>query len=68
MMSTLTDFEKGMKHYFSREFEQAAKTFHKVLAIHPNDKAAQIYATRSASYKLAGVSDDWTGVEAMTNK
>ena len=54
--------------YFSREFDRAVQTFNKVLTINPDDKAAQLYATRAATYKMAGVSDDWTGVDAMSSK
>ena len=68
MMQTLPDFEKGMQLYFSKAFSQAVVAFQQVLETNPDDKAAQLYATRSASYKLVGVSDEWTGVEMMSSK
>jgi len=43
---TLADFEEGCAAYHSKQYEEARKHFEKVLAVNPNDKAAQAYNER----------------------
>ncbi len=67
-METQTDFEKGLLHYYSEEFSEAKTCFDNVLAISPEDKAAQIYLRRVKHFVEYGVPIDWEGVEALTEK
>jgi two-component system sensor histidine kinase ChiS len=61
-------FEEGLRLYYEKQFSEASVQFNQVLQAHPEDKAARIYLERSAHYMVQGVSDDWTGVEALTKK
>ncbi len=67
-LETQTDFEKGLLHYYSEEFAEAEKCFTVVLAISPQDKAAQIYLWRVKHFIEYGVPMDWEGIEALTEK
>lgn len=62
---TRATFEEGLKHYFSREFAEAAVFFKNVLQENPTDKAARLYLKRSAQFMVQGVSDEWQGIEAI---
>lgn len=62
---TLKDFEKGLKHYFYREFHQASLYFEKVLDKHPHDLAAHKYHHYCLLYLQEGIREDWTGVEMV---
>lgn len=67
-LQTLDTFNQGMQHYFSKNFDQAMLAFKEVLALHPQDKSAQLYLSRCSSLRLVGVADDWTGIEMMSSK
>jgi class 3 adenylate cyclase len=67
-MSTQADFEEGIKHYFARDFWEAAGCFKRVLNANPDDKTAEHYFDRSAQLMRREVSDDWWGIEAFENK
>ncbi len=61
-------FENGLNHYFAKEFADAAKCFKQVLAVHTQDKPAQLYLERSKYFLAQGVPDGWQGVEVMESK
>jgi len=65
---TKESFEEGLRLYYDKQFSEASVQFNQVLQTHPEDKAARIYLERSALYMVKGVSEDWTGVEALTKK
>jgi len=65
---TKNNFEQGLCLYYDRKFSEASVKFNQVLEKHPEDRAARIYLKRSANYMVNGVSDDWTGVEVLTQK
>lgn len=65
---TLPDFEAGLQQFLSRDFPNAAATFHKVLRAHPDDQAARLFLNKASRYTIDGVPEDWTGVEIMTSK
>jgi len=67
-MNTKLNFEEGLKYYFSREFEDAAVQFKKVLNTNPDDKPAQLYRERCAQFMVQGIPEDWQGVEVMESK
>lgn len=46
---TLEDYSTGVKAYFARDWDHAREAITKVLRIHPQDKAAQLYELRLAS-------------------
>ena len=67
-MKTKMDFEQGLKHYFAKEFLEAAGCFKHVLNINPEDKTARLYLERSAQFMVHGVPDGWLGVEVLESK
>jgi len=67
-LKTRTDFEKGLLHYHSQEFEQATTHFTNVLQFDPTDKAAHLYLCRTQDFIKYGVPVDWGGVEALSEK
>ena len=67
-LKTRTDFEKGLLHYHSQEFEQATIHFTNVLNLAPNDTAAQLYLRRTQDFIQYGVPVDWGGIEALSEK
>jgi predicted ATPase/class 3 adenylate cyclase/tRNA A-37 threonylcarbamoyl transferase component Bud32 len=67
-LKTRADFEQGIFYYHNREFHLAMEAFNRVLAIDPEDKAAQLYLQRSGNFLEYGVPVDWQGIEALTEK
>ena len=65
---TKADFEEGLRLYYDRKFSESSVEFNQVLQENPQDKAARIYLERCAHYMVKGVSEDWTGVEALITK
>lgn len=58
-------FGNGLAAYYRQDFKQAKHNFQAALALHPNDKTAQMYLDRAENYQLNGVPINWTGVELM---
>ncbi|BAP54746.1 PAS domain-containing protein [Thioploca ingrica] len=67
-MKTLLDFETGLVCYQNREFIEAQNCFNRILHVHPDDKAAQLYLKRCHYFQKYGTDGDWEGVEVMENK
>ena len=65
---TKNSFQEGLHHYQKRSFEQATASFAKVLAVNPEDRAAQLYLNNAIQYHTSGVGTDWEGVEIMEIK
>jgi two-component system sensor histidine kinase ChiS len=63
-----TEFTEALNAYYHREFEEAAEHFKKILAILPEDKAADFYLERCIHYSRHEVSQDWQGVEILAAK
>ncbi len=61
-------FETALNDYFNKDFTHAATAFQEVLSKLPGDKAATLYLKRSAQFMVNGVSEDWSGIETMTEK
>jgi two-component system sensor histidine kinase ChiS len=67
-VQTLSDFEKGLLHYYSEEFGEALHYFEHVLSMDPDDRAALLYSRWSRYYAAHGVPSDWSGVEMFVEK
>jgi hypothetical protein len=67
-LRSFPDFERGLEHFFAKDFPEASSAFNKVLKDNPADQVARIFVTKSANYTIEGVSEDWTGVETMLSK
>ncbi len=61
-------FEKGLEHYFSQEFVEAASVFKTVSLKNPSDLGANKYLRICARLMVDGVDDTWDGVESMVTK
>jgi two-component system sensor histidine kinase ChiS len=60
-IETKINFEKGLDHYYKKEFVEAASLFKNISSINEEDKAAVLYLKLSAHYLVDGVEDDWDG-------
>ncbi len=67
-IKTKPGFNKGLIHYYAKEFVEAAQFFKKVLNLNPKDATAKLYLERSAQFMTQGVPDDWQGIETMGEK
>ncbi|MDM8519475.1 AAA family ATPase [Anaerolineales bacterium HSG6] len=67
-LETQADFEKGMRRYQAKEFDDAKHHFNEVLRVNPNDSVATLYINRIADLVKHGVPSDWDGVTVMTMK
>ncbi len=63
-----TAFNQALDTYYQQQFKKAAKQFQKILAELPQDKAATFYFERCDHYLKQGISGNWEGVEALTEK
>jgi two-component system sensor histidine kinase ChiS len=67
-MQTRDLFEQGLVHYRHKQFTEAIQCFEKILALHPADKATQIYLRRCKHFQKNGVPYDWDGIKALESK
>jgi two-component system sensor histidine kinase ChiS len=67
-LKTQTDFEKGLLHYYSQEFAEAALFFNQVWTENRHDKAAHLYLMRINQFLEYGVPVDWDGIEVLSEK
>jgi class 3 adenylate cyclase len=67
-MQTLSDFETGLVCYQNKEFLTAQDCFNRVLHLHSDDKAAQLYLRRCHYFQKYGTASDWEGVEVIESK
>ena len=65
---TAAAFEKGLELYFEKNFSKAQKIFKKICETNPQDKLASLYYQRSLKNRMYGVSEGWSGIEALDNK
>jgi class 3 adenylate cyclase len=67
-LKTQTNFEKGLLHYYSQEFVEAALYFNQVWTENRLDKAAHLYLMRINQFLEYGVPVDWDGIEVLSEK
>lgn len=67
-LESLPDFEKGLQHYYAKEFIAASEFFSKAIKICARDNVSRLFLGKSSALALDGVADDWTGVEIMRFK
>ncbi|WP_282124130.1 tetratricopeptide repeat protein [Algibacter mikhailovii] len=65
---TLKTFEKGLKHFFNKEFPKASAIFDQVVLENPHDDVAKYFIKKAAEYTISGVPDDWNKVVNMSEK
>ncbi len=61
-------YEQGRERYLKREFAQALEKFEAVLAIASDDQAAHLHQQRCHKWMSTQLSDDWDGIETLTEK
>jgi len=66
--TALTDYHRGIEHYFNREFDKAIAAFTSVINQVPEDFAAMLFVRRCREYIDKRLPDNWNGVEEMTEK
>lgn len=66
--STLSTFEKGLKHFLAKEFPKASAAFDEVLDKNPKDGVAKYFISKSAEYTFAGAPKNWEMGNAMSEK
>ncbi len=67
-LATLTQFEKGIQAYFEKSFAKATYIFESITLQNNEDRIAQLFLKKAKELDVAGVSEDWTGVEMMQTK
>ncbi|MEG4116422.1 ATP-binding protein [Microcoleus sp. N9_B4] len=65
---TAAAFEKGLELYFEQNFSKSQKIFKKICETNPQDKLAATYYQRSLKNRMYGVSEGWSGIEALDEK
>ena len=56
-------FDKGLEHFFDKDFPEATVVFNQIIKHNSLDKAAVYFYNRAARYAADGVPDGWTGIE-----
>lgn len=64
----LSIYDRGLKEFHAREFEQAAKSFQEVLAIFPNDGPSSLYLKTATDYSVIPPPEGWDSVFNLTMK
>ena len=67
-LESLPVFEKGLQHYYAKEFIAASEFFNKAIKICDRDNVSRLFLGKSSALALDGVAEDWTGVEIMRFK
>lgn len=67
-LDNLKLFDAALLAYHQRSFDEAKKSFEKILSANPADKTARIYFERSAYYQEHELPPDWAGVTALLEK
>ncbi len=62
---TRGDFEQGLFHYHSAEYQESLSYFKHVLSIEPDDRAAQLYLKRATYCIEYGLPVDWEETEGL---
>ncbi|MEO6861986.1 MAG: ATP-binding protein [Microcoleus sp.] len=57
-------FQEALNLYYQKKFVAAQKLFENILEINPDDLVATLYFKRSRKYRMYGVPEGWSGVEA----
>ncbi len=60
-MRTKQIFEKGLQHYYEKDFTTAIEKFQNALKIYPEDRAAARYLEESEFYLNRELQPDWDG-------
>ncbi|MBD0336640.1 MAG: HAMP domain-containing protein [Cyanobacteria bacterium Co-bin13] len=67
-LQTLSEFELGLKEYFSHNLSAAQTCFQNVLAADPSDATAKLYLERINQTITQEIPDPWDGVWSFSQK
>lgn len=67
-LSVRDQFETGLEHYRSRQWDEADKAFEACLSASPKDTPSTVYAERVAHLRKIPPSDNWDGVWVFETK
>ncbi len=67
-LNSIELYEVGRQYYLNRDFRHAIAKFEEVLAIHPEDLASKLQLSRCQHCLEKTLSDDWDGIETLTEK
>ncbi|HOJ50101.1 MAG TPA: tetratricopeptide repeat protein [Spirochaetota bacterium] len=67
-LKLLEYYEKGLRLYREKKFEEALKEFEKCIEIQPEDGPSQLYLERCKQYIQSPPPADWDGVFVMKTK
>ena len=72
-INLIRTFEKGLDHYFQKDWDSAIKYFEKANSLEDhfasrNTTPSSVYIDRCTMFKQNPPDDDWDGVWAMTSK
>jgi class 3 adenylate cyclase len=62
---SLPQFNRGLDHFFARDFEKATAVFKNLLDINSSDLVCRFFFERAAKYAKNGVAENWNGIEMV---
>jgi class 3 adenylate cyclase len=65
---TLPFFGRGLQAFLNKDFTRAIEYFEKVIALHPEDFAANLYLGRSKKLAEQGTDETWNPIESLQKK
>lgn len=65
---TLPFFGRGLQAFLNKDFTRAIEFFEKVIAVNPEDFAANLYLGRSKKLAEQGTDETWNPIEALQKK
>jgi adenylate cyclase len=68
LIDALRHFKSGLVKYRQQKWDDAVTAFNEVLALNPDDKAAELYVARCGYLAAHPPGDDWDGVWVLTDK
>jgi len=66
--SILEPYNRGIEHYFNRDWGEAIRAFDEALSLLPKDRPASLFRNRCLQYMDSPPPADWDGVFVMTTK
>ncbi len=61
----LPQFNRGLDHFFAKDFERAATVFQQILDSNSSDLVCRFFFGRASKYAKSGVAESWNGVEMV---
>ncbi len=68
LLKTRSMFEKGLNHYYNRDYKESIEKFEQALKINSDDVAAFYYLETIKEYMDKGFPENWTGIIDMRFK